>query len=110
MSLNLDGELLKFVIDYIKITSKIDHWEKLRKTLKKEIITEMKREGKENDKLKSQLYSLSYKYVESKKVSTKKLKEILYAKDLGNIYEECEYDSKYDQIYVRKRKGGENLF
>jgi hypothetical protein len=85
----------------IKITEQLEE-------LKIKAIDKAKRKG--INKAKSQLLSFSFSHIIQTRVATKKLKEVLTAKGLVDLYKECEYDIEYDQINVRKRKGGENTF
>jgi len=82
--------------------------EEEQKELKQKIIKEAKKEG--ISKARSQLLSFSWKMMKQTRLATKKLKEILIAKGMEDIVKECEYDIKFPQVYVKKRKGGENIF
>lgn len=107
-SLNLTGKLLAHVSLYEEINSKIKELDDQLKDLRKVIMTEMKKQ--DIKKAKSQLYSVALSHIKTQKLAQKKLKEILFANNLGHYYDQCLYDSEYDQLRVSKRKAGENIF
>lgn len=107
-SINLEGELLKLVIEYHTLNSKKKEIKNDLKSLKNKILKEMK----ENDikKAKSQIYSASWSHIEQKRLAKNKIKEELNARGLIDIYNDCLYDTEYDRLLIKRRKGGENIF
>lgn len=107
---NLDGELLKLVDKYIEIKEEIEIITKNKEDIKDLIKKEMRK--KDLKKLKSQLYSVSLSHVQPKeRISAKKLKEILVAKGLEKLWNDCLYvPNPYDKLDVRRRKGGQTIF
>lgn len=105
---NLSGELLQMVREYDKNRDHMNELKEKQNELKNKIIDL----AKENNiiKARSQLFSFSWKEIKQTKLAEKKLKEILIAKGMENIIKDCEYEVKYPQIYIKKRKGGENIF
>ena len=106
--LNLEGELLEIVIIYNKFNEQKKAAEKEIKLIKPQIIKILN----ENDAIKgkSQLYDVSLSHIKQEKLSEKKLKEELFARGEQKLWESCLYDSEYDRLTVKKRKGGENIF
>ena len=106
--LNLEGELLKIVAIYNEFNEQKKISEEEMKILKPQIVEIL------NDnnvtKAKSQLYTVNNNHVKQEKVSTKKLKEELFARGEQELWESCLYTMEYDRLTVKKIKGGENIF
>lgn len=105
---NLTGDLLLYVMDYEKLRDDINKKNEELKKLKEKILEESKKLG--INKAKSQIFSFSWKNVKKTELSKNKLKEILVAKGMQKIVKDCEYEISFDQIFINKRKGGENIF
>ena len=106
--LNMEKELLEYVIAYNNFNEQKKASENGIKELKPQIIKILN----ENDatKGKSQLYDVILSHIKQKKLSEKKLKEELFAREEQKLWESCLYDLEYDRLTVKKRKGGENIF
>jgi len=105
---NLTGDLLLLVREYDKFRDQMSSLKKKQEELKDKII-ELAKE-KNIKKARSQILSFSWKMIKKTNLATKKLKEILIAEGRKDLIKSCEYDIEYPQIYVKKRKGGENIF
>ncbi len=109
--LNLKGELLEVVITYNELNEQKKEAETDMKPLKPQIIKMLSKMNIK--KAVSQIYSVNWSHIKEDRISTKKLKEELFALEnqkIKEIWKRCLYKNEYDRLTVKKRKGGENIF
>lgn len=106
--LKLEGELLEIVIIYAEFNEQKKYSEAEIKILKPQIIKILN--NNDATKAKSQLYDVNCSHIIEDKISTKKLKEELYARGQQEIWKSCLYKSDYYRLTIKKKKGGENIF
>jgi len=109
--LNLKGELLEIVIIYNRLNEEKKESDEKMKPLKPQIIKMLT--NMDITKAMSQIYSVNWSHIIEERISTKKLKEELFALEdqkIKEIWKRCLYKNEYDRLTVKKRKGGENIF
>jgi len=100
---NMDEETEKYVDMYFRINKKIDALNTKKTILRKRII---KMIG-EKKKLTCFKYTASYSKFKMKRLSEKKIKEILYAMDLNEVYDSCTYETESERLTIKERSGSE---
>lgn len=105
---NLSGELLQLVREYDSNRDQMNDLKEKQDEVKNKIIDLAKKNN--ISKARSQLLSFSWKIIKQTRIAEKKLKEILIAKGMENIIKDCEYEIEFPQVYIKKRKFGENIF
>ena len=106
--IKLEGELLEIVIIYSEFNEQKKTAEKEIKPLKPQIIKMLS--DMDATKAVSQLYDVLWSHIIEYRVSTKKLKEELFALGQQRLWESCLYKNEYDKLTIKRRKGGENIF
>lgn len=107
-TIDIEGKLLEMVIIYNELNEQKKHSEDKMKPLKLQIIKILN--NSDAIKAKNQIYDVNLSHIKERRLSEKKLKEELFARGEQALWESCLYDSEYDRLTVKKRKGGENIF
>jgi predicted phage-related endonuclease len=95
-------DFAELVDEYHNLMEKKKDIEKKTKELKNQII--MKLDDHRMKETFTDNYNVKVSHVKYNKLSSKKIKEELDAREMTEIYEGCQYPVEYDRLSVKERK------